>query len=102
MKKLMTVVLMLFILTVFVSGVSAHSERSNTKFTASISQYADAYATSTSADEAHAYSTTYAAAGGSDTQKGKAGFAIGATQAYIDGGSGSQVDSGQTVSGTLF
>lgn len=102
MKKLMPVVLMLFILTVFVSGASATPQKSDTKYTISVFEYTDTYATASPADEqSEAYANTYAAVVASENKGGKEGFAIGATQAHVDGGSGSNIVSAQNIGGTL-
>lgn len=99
MKKLTSAVFILFILTVLVSGASARPEKITTQFTVSVSENVNTYATPSSADgNSYTTSTTYAAAGVFEKKKG---FAIGASQAYIDGGAGSKGDNDQTISGTL-
>ncbi|MGE5457449.1 MAG: hypothetical protein ACM3RX_03765 [Methanococcaceae archaeon] len=99
MRKLMAVGLMLCILTVLVSGAGAVPEREdhNSRVFVSLSEYAGAYGTPSSAGDSYATATAYTEVG-----IGRKGVTIkGATQDSVSGGSGSYAVSGQTLGGYL-
>lgn len=98
MRKLMAVGLMLCILTVLVSGASAApDEDRNSRVFVSLSEYAGAYGTPSSAGDSYATATAYTEVG-----VGRKGVTIkGATQDSVSGGAGSYAVSGQTLGGYL-
>lgn len=99
MKKLMSAVLMLFILTMLVAGASAAPDRhNNVRYTTSVNEHTNAYATSNSETGNAVVSTNaYLSVGFDD----KNVYTNGYTQTYASGGTGTTANSGQTITGTI-
>jgi hypothetical protein len=98
MKKLMSAVLMLFILTMLVAGASAAPDRfNNVRYTTSVNEHTKAYATSNSETGNAVVSTNAYLSVGYDKNL----YANGYTQTIASGGTGTTADSGQAITGTI-